>query len=60
MALGSLVSVAAESFGSEPTVGVLLEATRHHDTVGRDDPRAGVVKVHFPRIGYALRQERLS
>ena len=54
------VSVAAESFGSEPTVGVLLEATRHRDTLGRDDPRAGVVKVHFPRIGYALRQEGLS
>lgn len=60
IALGSQVSVSAESFGSEPTVGVLLEATRHHYTVGRTDPRAGVVRVHFPRIGYALRQEGSS
>ena len=60
MALGSQVSVAAESFGSEPTVGVLLEATRHHYTLGRTDPRAGVLRVHFPRIGYALRQEGSS
>jgi len=55
--LGSLVSVAAESFGSEPTVGVLVEATHDHYTLRREDPRAGVVRVHFPRIGYALRQE---
>ena len=55
--LGSLVSIAAESFGSEPTVGVLVEATHNHYTLRREDPRAGVVRVHFPRIGYALRQE---
>ncbi len=58
--LGSLVSVAAESFGSEPTVGVLVEATHKHYTLRREDPRAGVVRVHFPRIGYALRQEVAS
>lgn len=55
--LGSLVSIAAESFGSEPTVGVLVEATHTHYTLRREDPRAGVVRVHFPRIGYALRRE---
>jgi len=58
--LGSRVSVAAESFGSEPTVGVLVEATHKHYTLRREDPRAGVVRVHFPRIGYALRQEVAS
>lgn len=60
IALGSLVSIAAESFGSEPTVGVLLEATHHHYTLRREDARAGVVRVHFPRIGYSLRQEASS
>ena len=58
--LGSLVSIAAESFGSEPTVGVLVEATHSHYTLRREDPRAGVLRVHFPRIGYALRQEAAS
>ena len=43
-----------------PTVGVLLEATHHHYTLRREDARAGVVRVHFPRIGYSLRQETSS
>lgn len=55
--LGSQVSIAAESFGTEPTLGVLVQATRNHYTLQRDDPRAGGVRVHFPRIGYALKQE---
>ncbi|APW46325.1 glutathione S-transferase family protein [Rhodoferax antarcticus] len=55
--LGSLVSIAATSFGSEPTMGVLLQATRNHYTLRREDARAGVVRVHFPRLGYALRRE---
>jgi hypothetical protein len=38
----------------------LLEATHHYYTLRREDARAGVVRVHFPRIGYALRQETSS
>ena len=56
IALGRRVTVTAESFGPEPTEGVLLAATRTHYTLQREDPRAGNVHVHFPRIGYALRQ----
>ncbi|MDD5030842.1 MAG: glutathione S-transferase family protein [Rhodoferax sp.] len=55
--LGSCVSVAAESFGSEPTPGVLVAATRTRYTLRREDARAGVVHVHFPRVGYMLRAE---
>lgn len=55
--LGSPVTVAAESFGSEPTAGILVAATRTRYTLQRTDPRAGVVRVHFPRVGYALKQE---
>jgi glutathione S-transferase len=55
LALGSRVSVAAESFGTEPTEGVLVSATASAYTVARDDERAGRVHVHFPRIGYVLR-----
>jgi glutathione S-transferase len=53
--LGSTVTIGAETFGQEPTEGVLLAATRTRYTLRREDPRAGVVHVHFPRIGYALR-----
>jgi glutathione S-transferase len=54
--LGSRVSVAAETFGQEPTEGELLAATRTRYTLRRTDPRAGTVHVHFPRIGYVLRK----
>ena len=56
IALGSRVTVAAESFGSEPTEGELIAATRTHYTLHRTDERAGTVHVHFPRIGYVLRK----
>ena len=55
IALGSRVSVAAESFGTEPTEGELVVASRTHYVLRREDPRAGVVHVHFPRIGYVLK-----
>jgi glutathione S-transferase len=53
--LGSRVTVTAESFGLEPTEGILLAATRTHYTLRREDPHTGPVHVHFPRIGYVLR-----
>lgn len=53
--LGTRVTITAESFGPEPTEGELLAATRTHYSLRREDPRAGVVHVHFPRIGYVLR-----
>ena len=55
IALGSDVSITPESFGTEATQGTLLAASRTHYTLRREDPRAGVVNVHFPRIGYVLR-----
>jgi glutathione S-transferase len=55
IALGSTVSIAAETFGQEATQGVLLAATRTRYTLRREDLRAGTVHVHFPRIGYVLR-----
>jgi glutathione S-transferase len=55
--LGSRVTIAAESFGPETTEGELVAATRTHYTLRRTDERAGTVHVHFPRIGYVLRQE---
>ena len=57
IALGSRVSISAESFGTEPTVGELVAATRTRYTLRREDARAGVVQVHFPRLGYVLKLE---
>jgi glutathione S-transferase len=54
--LGTPVTITAETFGPEPTEGVLIAATRTHYTLRREDPRVGVVHVHFPRIGYVLRK----
>ncbi|MGP1684535.1 MAG: glutathione S-transferase family protein, partial [Giesbergeria sp.] len=55
IALGSKVSVTAESFGLEPTEGELIAATRTRYSLRRSDARAGTVHVHFPRIGFQLK-----
>ncbi|MGJ7578770.1 glutathione S-transferase family protein [Variovorax sp. RHLX14] len=52
---GSQVSIRAETFGLEETVGELVAASRMHYTLRRTDERAGTVHVHFPRIGYVLK-----
>jgi glutathione S-transferase len=54
--LGTLVTITPETFGTEPTQGVLLAATRTHYSIEREDARVGRVHVHFPRIGYVLRK----
>ena len=56
IALGSSVTITAESFGLEPSQGVLIAATRTHYSLSRIDGRAGTVHVHFPRIGYLLKK----
>ena len=54
--LGSEVVVAADTFGTEPTTGQLVAATRTRLTLRRSDERAGTVHVHFPRIGFTLKK----
>jgi glutathione S-transferase len=58
IALGSRVTVAAEAFGTESTEGVLRAATRTRYTLERADERVGTVHVHFPRIGFVLKEVR--
>lgn len=53
--LGTTVTIAADSFGTEPSIGILRAATRTRYTLEREDERAGRVRVHFPRIGYVLK-----
>lgn len=54
IALGESVTITAESFGPEPTPGVLVAATSSHYTLRRTGARVGTVHVHFPRVGYVL------
>ncbi len=56
IALGSRVTVAAESFGTEPTAGELVAATRTRYTLRRLDDRVGTVHVHFPRLGFVMKK----
>jgi hypothetical protein len=56
IALGSHVTITAESFGLESTPGKLIAATRTRYTLERSDERAGLVHVHFPRVGYVLQK----
>ena len=56
IALGSEVTIAADNFGPETSQGALISATRTHYTIRRTDARAGVVQVHFPRVGYILKK----
>ena len=54
--LGSMVTVAAESFGTEPTLGELVAASRTRYTLRRHDDRTGTVHVHFPRLGFIMKK----
>jgi glutathione S-transferase len=56
IALGSQVTIQAESFGLEPSAGELVAATRTRLALRRVDARAGEVFVHFPRIGFVLKK----
>ena len=52
--LGQQVAIAATDYGVDPVVGELLFAGTEELILRREDPRAGVVHVHFPRVGFRL------
>jgi glutathione S-transferase len=56
IALGTQVLIAADNFGLEPTEGELVAASPTAYTLRRSDERAGVVHVHFPRVGFTLKK----
>jgi hypothetical protein len=53
--LGAGVSITAESFGPEASVGTLIAATDNRYSIERTDPIAGELRVHFPRVGFVLK-----
>jgi glutathione S-transferase len=56
LAIGDRVVIAATDTGVDPIEGVLYGATRDRISIAREDPRAGKVVVHFPRLGFELRK----
>ncbi len=48
------VQVAADDYGREPVSGVLWQLGSDRICIRREDPRAGELLVHFPRVGYRV------
>ncbi|WP_287027837.1 glutathione S-transferase family protein [Pseudomonas sp. UBA6310] len=53
-ALGQRVLIAATDYGVDPVEGELLHAGAEELILRREDARAGVVHVHFPRVGFRI------
>ncbi|MEX3773667.1 glutathione S-transferase family protein [Pseudomonas sp. MYb118] len=53
-AAGQQVIIAATDYGVDPVAGELLFAGREELILRREDERAGVVHVHFPRFGFRI------
>ncbi|NNG65344.1 glutathione S-transferase family protein, partial [Pseudomonas fragi] len=51
---GQRVTVAATDYGVDPVAGELVHIGAEELVVRREDPRTGVVHVHFPRIGFRI------
>jgi glutathione S-transferase len=52
--IGANVSIAATDYGVDPVVGLLVWQDAEEIVLRREDPRAGEVHVHFPRVGFRM------
>lgn len=52
LVVGANVSIAATDYGVDPVVGTLVAQDAEEIVLRREDPRIGVVHVHFPRMGF--------
>lgn len=52
--VGQSVTIAAVDYGVDPVQGELLFAGREELILRREDERAGVLHVHFPRLGFRI------
>ncbi|MEO7151478.1 MAG: glutathione S-transferase family protein [Burkholderiaceae bacterium] len=57
---GAGVSVTPTDYAHDPVVGKLVGLSTDEVVVERDDPRAGWVRVHFPRIGFQIKPQPLA
>jgi glutathione S-transferase len=53
-AIGQAVTVAATDYGVDPVAGTLVWQDAEEIVIAREDPRAGLVHVHFPRLGFRV------
>ncbi len=51
---GQAVAISAVDYGVDPIEGELLFSGREELILRREDPRAGIVHVHFPRMGFRI------
>ena len=54
LALGAVVEVTPDDYGTVPVRGELVRLTQQDIAIRRTDPRIGDVVVHFPRSGYRV------
>ena len=52
---GTEVSVTPTDYAHDPVEGRLVGLDDVEVVIAREDPRAGHVQVHFPRIGYQVK-----
>jgi glutathione S-transferase len=53
---GDAVTVSATDYGTDAVAGLLVGLSNETVVVARQDARAGLVHVHFPRRGYQIRK----
>jgi glutathione S-transferase len=56
LALGDRVAIMPTDYALDPVEGDLVVSTAAEFAVRREDPQAGTVVVHFPRIGFQLKK----
>ena len=56
MSLGERVTITPTDYALDPVEGELMLSTASEIAVRREDARAGVVVVHFPRVGFQLKK----
>lgn len=55
---GQAVAVSAVDYGVDPVSGTLVYQDAEEIVIRREDERAGVVHVHFPRYGFRISPEK--
>ncbi len=54
---GQAVTVSATDYGLDPVAGTLVGLSASSVVLQRTDARAGLVQVHFPRMGFQIKKE---
>jgi glutathione S-transferase len=60
LAAGDAVTVSATDYATDLVTGTLVGLTQHEVVIERRDERAGLVHVHFPRIGYQVKKPKVE